>query len=359
MKKRRNLLVTLADNNYLEQAKQLFSSVYHNSGWKGDYMLLAYEVPEEKLSWFREKGIIVKKCPPLDSKKRWKTHFPISVLSKFYLFTPYFKKWRKIIYLDVDIIVRSSLDNLIKIKGFAAGDNINFKMKNEFINMPNGKYNLEKKSFCSGVMSIDTDIILEKDFFKLIILYDKYGKYCTCGEQGILNLFLYDKWKKLPLIYNIAPNYLGGIIPRSPFKIKFDKLDGAIIHFLHFPKPWDKKSYYYQEWEASLKLSYRIKLETRKESPRKVRIYHHLNHHYHLNKDKSKFYLRKSCSNFLKCSEIVINEIKKFFNWMVKFFYWMVKFFNWIFFSIDKQIGLIGLSLKKRNPKLYNFLRRN
>lgn len=40
------LLVTLADSSYLDQATQLFSSVYHNAGWRGDYMLLAHEIPE-------------------------------------------------------------------------------------------------------------------------------------------------------------------------------------------------------------------------------------------------------------------------------------------------------------------------
>ena len=59
---KKDLLVTLADENFLDQAKQLFSSVYWNAGWKGDYMLLAHEIPESKLKWFRDKGILVKKC---------------------------------------------------------------------------------------------------------------------------------------------------------------------------------------------------------------------------------------------------------------------------------------------------------
>ena len=47
---KQNLLVTLADKNYIQQAKQLFSSVYWNAGWKGDYMLWAHEIPEEELN---------------------------------------------------------------------------------------------------------------------------------------------------------------------------------------------------------------------------------------------------------------------------------------------------------------------
>ena len=54
-KTKKNLLVTLAGKNYIKQAKQLFSSVYWNAGWKGDYMLLSYKIPEKELKWFKKK----------------------------------------------------------------------------------------------------------------------------------------------------------------------------------------------------------------------------------------------------------------------------------------------------------------
>jgi hypothetical protein len=60
-----SVIVTLADKNYVDQAKQLFSSVYWNAGWKGDYLLLSSGIPEEELKWFRNKGIIVYECKPL------------------------------------------------------------------------------------------------------------------------------------------------------------------------------------------------------------------------------------------------------------------------------------------------------
>ena len=147
MKKGRNLLVTLADNNYIENAKQLFSSVYHNSGWKGDYMLLVYEVPEKKLDWFRDKGIIVKRCPKIAKRRVWKNYFPNSVLSKFYLFTSYFQKWDRVIFLDGDIIVRSSLNKLARVNGFAAGHNIGFKLDDEFPELEKKFFDFDGKVF--------------------------------------------------------------------------------------------------------------------------------------------------------------------------------------------------------------------
>ena len=63
-----NLLVTLADETYIDQAKQLFSSVYWNARWKGDYMLLSHNIPNEKLNWFKNKGILIKKCKSIYNK---------------------------------------------------------------------------------------------------------------------------------------------------------------------------------------------------------------------------------------------------------------------------------------------------
>ena len=84
---KQNLLVTLADKNYIQQARQLFSSVYWNAGWNGDYMLLSHGIPDDELKWFTDKGILVKKCQPLHDKSIGLGYDPI-VLDKFYLFTP-------------------------------------------------------------------------------------------------------------------------------------------------------------------------------------------------------------------------------------------------------------------------------
>ncbi|HZL42655.1 MAG TPA: hypothetical protein VFD66_05190, partial [Verrucomicrobiae bacterium] len=61
--------MTLADRNFLPQAKQLFSSVYWNAGWAGDYMLLAHEVPEDQLQWFQDKGILIRNVKPLFARE--------------------------------------------------------------------------------------------------------------------------------------------------------------------------------------------------------------------------------------------------------------------------------------------------
>jgi len=256
---KKNLVVTLADENYIEQAKQLFSSVYWNAGWKGDYMLLAHEIPEKKLKWFRDKGILVKKCKPLNNKKSEKHSV---YLSKLYLFTSEFKKWENIVYLDSDIIVCGPLNELIKIKGFAAKkkkkiskmfintlftkiESVNKKTLNQL----KKNYNLKKRGFNSGVMVFCTDIIKKNAFSKLKELYKVYKEIRIHKDQGILNLFFYEKWAKLPLTFNWRYHYIGFSI----FNKKPKSAISRIIHFAGNTKPWNSKCSFYNEWKDNLK----------------------------------------------------------------------------------------------------------
>ena len=314
---KKNLLVTLADRNYIEQAKQLFSSAYWNAGWKGDYMLLAYKIPEKDLKWFRKKGILVKKCKLFYNKDfpAW----PVTVLGKFYLFTPEFKKWKTVIFLDGDIIVRASLNRLTKIKGFAAVQDIIPRNKlyyhfpgpkernKEVFNKLKKNYSLRARAFNSGVMAFNTSIIKKNSFLKLKKIFEKYKEICPFGEQPILNLFFYKKWTKLPRTYNVFP-YLSA----EGNYIEPEKIKGKILHITAH-KPWNPENYFYKEWKDNLKRAEKINL---KKVPRgKV-----------LTKKESK-----------KSSAYIKKEYRTF--------------------ALDRYIGLIGEFLKKISPESYIILK--
>src|SRR6056297_3182395 len=234
---KKSVLVTLADKNYVEQAKQLFSSAYHNAGWSGDYCLLSYKIPEKELRWFKERGIYVKECGEEIEKNRKNIHkYPKTVLCKFHLFTKFFKKWKKVVFLDSDIIIRHSIKNLKRVKTLiAVPKNTFFKrekqLKFQFIKSekisPNEKkvlkrlekrYNLKKTSFNAGVFAFNTRIIKESMFFDLMKLFDKYSKIVFFPEQAILNLYFYGKWDKIPQVYNYRINF-------------FKKMDVSVLHF--------------------------------------------------------------------------------------------------------------------------------
>lgn len=252
---KKNLIATLADKNYVNQAKQLFSGLFFYAGWQGDYMLLAQEIPDKELGWFINKGILVKKCKPIAEEVVGK--WPAVVMSKFYLFSPEFKKWKNIIYLDADIIVKASVDDLAKVEGFAAVGGhpnlsklfmskmeIKIRKKNvEILKKLKSKYDLREYSFNSGVFAFHSSIIKEKTFSEIMRLFTKY-KQIIYGDEAIFNLFMYQKWKRLPKCFNV-----------NPFDLKLknepEKAIGAIFHFYN-NKPWNKNNDFYEEWTNNL-----------------------------------------------------------------------------------------------------------
>jgi len=261
---KRNLIATLSDKNYVDQAKQLFSSVYFNAGWKGDHMLLSHNIPEKELKWFKDKGILVKKCKPLYNKKT-ATAYVLTNLSKFYLFTEDMKKWQNIVYLDADIIVRASLDDLTRVKGFAAVMDLvlpklyfHIQISKKLFENLKG-YDLKSPAFNAGVMTFSTDLIEKDTFSKMKELFEKYGKNINIPDQATLNLFFYQKWKKLPLIYNVYSNSL--II----YSIIIGKVHGIILHFTggragNSKTLTSKKHRFYKEWRYNLDRADKIDL---------------------------------------------------------------------------------------------------
>ena len=259
------VLVTLADRNFINQAKQLFSSVYWNAGWKGDYMLLAHEIPEKDLKWFRDKGILVKKCEPLYGQKLPSGHSPI-ILDKFYLFTPEFKKWKNIVYLDADIIVRASLDRLAKVKGFWAvaegekrksGKSV-MQIINWIILDKNVGFNLEEIPFGTEVFAFSADLIDSNVFPRMEYLFSNYKEAPEFGDQLVFNLVFYGKWENPGFGYNLnVPSLV------SHSYIKPDKMKGAVLHFSNHQSkflPWNKNNPFYLEWKNNLEKSGLINL---------------------------------------------------------------------------------------------------
>jgi lipopolysaccharide biosynthesis glycosyltransferase len=248
----RKLLLTLADRNYLDQAKQLFSSVYFNAGWKWDYMLLSYQVPAEELRWFKDRGILIKECEEIVDGPM--EGYPPVVFSKCFMFTPEFKQWTHIVYLDADIIVRASLDNLANVRGFSAvEDAVDLQGQAR-----DGGVSLTGRAFCSGVMAFNTKIIKNNTFEGLKDLCQRYQKISAWGEQLAFNLYFYKKWRKLPIVYGLFICQ-----QKNAYGISLNKIRSIILHFVSGDKPWDRNNYFYDEWKDNLDRADRIDLRNR------------------------------------------------------------------------------------------------
>jgi len=321
---KKNLIVTLADSNFIDQVKQLFSSVYFNAGWEGDYLLLACGLSEGDKLWFENKGIIVYSQPFLSDSLLGLKSYPPIVLSKFYLFKEYFKQWQKIIFLDADIIVSASLDNLLKRGGFNAPRAITIRLKDEFVSdrtknkVVREKYNLQRLAFNTGVLVFDSEIIKSNTYEEIISLYNEFKDVYQFQEESALNLYFYNRWRLLPMIYNSSPWYFDTV-----YKITSDNLLACVIHFLCGLKPWDKKSPYYTEWSLNLKKAAEINLLQRP-----------------------------------MAKKISLSRLYKYLLYLKirKFYIFIRKFFNFCFLFIDKQVGRIGLLIKKERPDLFSRL---
>jgi lipopolysaccharide biosynthesis glycosyltransferase len=246
------VVVTLADTLYLGYAKQLFSAAFWNAGWQGDYLLLAHEANADDTRWFSEKGIIVKFCKalPIASDKK----VDIILASKLYLFTDYFKQWKRVIFLDLDIIIRGPIDGLCDVDGFGACTSLGSTLKDNLIDFENidpallaeinSHFDLYRNAFNSGVMSFDSEIIGKSIFNELLNMFNKYIKVARYGDQLILNLCFSKTYKEMLPVYN-------RIIEKSEYaNINPSHAEGIIIHTVSMGDgPWNPDNIFHDEWK--------------------------------------------------------------------------------------------------------------
>ena len=310
-----SVLTTIASRDYIDAAKQLFSSAYFNGGWAGDFLLLTYQVPTGELKWFIDRGIKVKDCQSLFNRPIGIRRRSPATLNKFYLFIPEFKKWDTVIYLDADTIVRASLERLKNVKGFWAVGR-GWPLKRLFaatqpalIKELGQKYNLQAEKFDTTVMAFSTDIIEDTMFDQLKSLFNKYESINQGGDEDALNLYFYQQWQLLPQVYAVPFNYLTKHCGVAPGKI-----DGIIIH--HTQKPWQPNHYAFEEWRKNLHQAEKIDL---KKSVQPNRVW---------------------SQEEIKTADYFINRQLHSFK-----------------AKLDAAAGIAGRYLKHRWPRAYKFLR--
>ncbi len=265
------VLVTLADHSYIEQAKQIFSSAVHCSGWNGDLLLLSHSIPRTSLQWFVERGICVHECDTLfTSRTRWQS----VVFSKYYLFSVKMKQWRQVVFVEGDAMIQSSVEHLTGTVGFAAVAtpfSAEKAWRDHFHQQPAGLYEklLSENSrsglfFNSGVMAFSTEIIGDDTFNDLIALTKIYLPICKLPEQAILNIYFRKTWSAVDPRYNLLRNLLTRELSTEVRREYLDAVlcrNAAILHFSGTSeKPWHWDNPYHGKWRANLSLADAIRV---------------------------------------------------------------------------------------------------
>jgi len=151
---------------------------------------------------------------------------------KLYIFHPYLKKWKYILYLDINLKIHYDISPFFKILPdnclYAKADGypdykrqlINqFDLSNFQLEKLTSNFDIySKKYFQSGLMYFDTRIIQPNTIKEILQLVDEYPISIT-NEQGILNLYFQRINKYVEL-----PEYVEGNLLYYYWKVKNKKV---------------------------------------------------------------------------------------------------------------------------------------
>ena len=224
------VIVLITDNNYKSRALRTIKDVRTVGKWKKDIVLITIDFSLEK-EILEQYNIIEKQFELIDKSelinKIGKGYAnsdrrelcKLNQWEKIHVFDEYFKKWKKVIYLDSGLRILDDMKYFDELectnciiapndKGYypqekpfkcqleMCRENEIQKLCNEF-----GKEFLEKDYFLNCIWIYDT-LILDKIHKKEMIEYmNKYPIWRT-NEMGVMNLlftFKYKCWKEMPL----------------------------------------------------------------------------------------------------------------------------------------------------------------
>ena len=229
----KKVIVMGADNGYQDKIEATIKSICaHHKNLK--FYIFNDDISSE---WFQ---LMAKRLEPLSSQivnmkisshslKNY--HLPLPHLSYaafFRYFIPQFVTEEKALYLDADIIVRDSIEELFS---------------EDFDGFPIAAVedDLAKNTFNSGVMLIDVEYWRREGITEKLLQLTNEFHESSYGDQGILNRLFQNNWKKLPQKYNfmvgmdtVARNY--GIDSWYTESLKVEN-EAKIIHYTG-NKPW-------------------------------------------------------------------------------------------------------------------------
>jgi hypothetical protein len=240
----KTVLVTLANREYLDAARQLFASAHFAGGWKGDYVLLTLGVENADIRDFVDKGIQVCPVDPLPESSI--PDRKMTIVGKLDIFSPFFRQWDRVLYLDGDMIVRARLrDDLLVPRFGAVRDLLNLRSQ---YRPGSGPADLtDASAFNTGMLSFNTNIIENNTYSKLLSLLLAHWRTTRLVDQPAVNYYFRDLWEPLPMEYNVFAHLkIFGRYWREHGR-------GTIVHFTSSPKPWDAACAASADWRANLK----------------------------------------------------------------------------------------------------------
>ena len=244
-----------ADKFYLPHLTTTIKSIVENN--KNSYLkiyIINKNIDNKSFKGIEESILHNRKVEIIDCKfeSSFLNDFPLphhfTVETYYRLFINKFLESKKIIYLDSDLIVLGSLEELwnINLGGFCIGA----VSDSESVRYEGFGINKDDKCFNAGVMLIDLKKWNEQFITeKCLEFVEKFKKDIKFADQDALNVTLNRKWLELDPKFNVTGHFFekknkksNTLLPQNPL----------IVHFTGSVKPWHfaskhrfKKDYWY------------------------------------------------------------------------------------------------------------------
>jgi lipopolysaccharide biosynthesis glycosyltransferase len=244
-------IVFCSDSNIIEYFPTVLNSIYqHNK----DHKFIIHYIHNITDNTIIERlELIVKRHFPNMNLKtyfaQWehgyKGYGHITSATMLRLFIPdLLKDVKKVLYLDIDIIVCADLKKLLDLEVGECGvclyrEPVLFRDKDSLCKKYNITNNQVDKYICNaGVMLWDLDILREKKFTETCL---KYNSIEPKDDQTLINLYCNGKQAYLDNIYNLNANRRD---------LKLNEKPEYILHYLTGNKPWkNPRHHYYYIWD--------------------------------------------------------------------------------------------------------------
>lgn len=146
-----------------------------------------------------------------------------------------------IFYLDCDIIVNGSIDEIFNLDlndyGLAAVLDSEYYTDEHRMEIP---IPYDKCMFCSGVMYVNLDYWREHNVEEKLLYYARIKRKRCLHDQDALNAVFHNKWFRLAPKWN---KFNSGYLGSNSFLTESDRQEyinsPIIIHFLSNLKPWE------------------------------------------------------------------------------------------------------------------------
>jgi len=227
----RTVFVTLCDEKYLEYAKLTICELRTAGQWYGDTVLITVDcnAPEEFLQKYSiqqyhvqhtDTSLLLKAYEKYPLASNDNRHLgKLTQWDKFYIFSEYFRKWDRVLFMDAGMRIYKSIHILFTLpwngKFLAPSGGDPYSETNRLSTQIRHKENpdaaaalyadypqhlFETQDFLNGIFMYDTSLLDKVSMANMVVAMNKYP-LCGCNEMTIMNLFFNVKlnvWERMP-----------------------------------------------------------------------------------------------------------------------------------------------------------------